>query len=222
MEATMTDHSLGSMRFLVMSASLRTGSLNTRLARLVEETMVLKGASVDFASMQEFEAPCFNSDVERDEGLPEGANRFRQRLEANDAFVICSPEYNASLPGGLKNSVDWVSRFSPQPFNQRQGLLMSASPSMGGGNRGLWSLRIPFEHLGARMYPEMFSLAQAHQAFTDEGRLVDDQLQARFESTVYAFMELVEAAKHYPCAKTAWIEFLGEHPDRSFDRVDAP
>jgi NAD(P)H-dependent FMN reductase len=222
MEATMTDHSLGSMRFLVMSASLRTGSLNTRLARLVEETMVLKGASVDFASMQEFEAPCFNSDVERDEGLPEGANRFRQRLEANDAFVICSPEYNASLPGGLKNSVDWVSRFSPQPFNQRQGLLMSASPSMGGGNRGLWSLRIPFEHLGARMYPEMFSLAQAHQAFTDEGRLVDDQLQARFESTVYAFMELVEAAKHYPCAKTAWIEFLGEHPDRSFDRVDVP
>jgi len=218
----MTDHSLGSMRFLVMSASLRTGSLNTRLARLVEETMVLKGASVDFASMQEFEAPCFNSDVERDEGLPEGANRFRQRLEANDAFVICSPEYNASLPGGLKNSVDWVSRFSPQPFNQRQGLLMSASPSMGGGNRGLWSLRMPFEHLGARMYPEMFSLAQAHQAFTDEGRLVDDQLQARFESTVYAFMELVEAAKHYPCAKTAWIEFLGEHPDRSFDRVDAP
>jgi chromate reductase, NAD(P)H dehydrogenase (quinone) len=212
----------GSMRFLVMSASLRTGSLNTRLARLVETTMVLKGASVDFASMQEFEAPCFDSDVERNEGLPEGANRFRQRLEANDAFVICSPEYNASLPGGLKNSVDWVSRFSPQPFNQRQGLLMSASPSMGGGNRGLWSLRIPFEHLGARMYPEMFSLAQAHQAFSDEGRLVDTQLQARFESTVHSFMELVEAAKHYPCAKTAWIEFLGEHPDRSFDRVDAP
>jgi NAD(P)H-dependent FMN reductase len=222
MEATMTAHTLGSMRFLVMSASLRTGSLNTRLARLVEETMVLKGASVDFASMQEFEAPCFDSDVERSDGLPDGANRFRQRLEVSDAFVICSPEYNASMPGGLKNSVDWVSRFSPQPFNQRQGLLMSASPSMGGGNRGLWSLRIPFEHLGARMYPEMFSLAQAHQAFTDEGRLVDAQLQARFESTVHAFMELVEAAKHYPCAKTAWIEFLGEHPDRSFDRVDAP
>jgi chromate reductase, NAD(P)H dehydrogenase (quinone) len=218
----MTVHPPGSMRFLVLSASLRTGSLNTRLARLVEETMVLKGASVDFASMQEFEAPCFDSDVERNEGLPEGADRFRQRLEGSDAFVICSPEYNASMPGGLKNSVDWVSRFSPQPFNERQGLLMSASPSMGGGNRGLWSLRIPFEHLGARMYPEMFSLAQAHQAFTDEGRLKDAQLQARFEATVHAFMDLVEAAKHYPCVKTAWIEFLGEHPDRSFDRVDAP
>lgn len=126
------------------------------------------------------------------------------------------------MPGVLKNTVDWVSRFSPQPFNERQGLLMSASPSMGGGNRGLWSLRIPFEHLGARVYPDMFSLAQAHQAFDDQGRLKDEQLQGRLEATIRAFMELVEATKHYPCAKTAWVEYLGEHPDKSFDRVDAP
>ncbi len=218
----MTVRSPGGMRFLVMSASLRDGSLNTRLAKLVAETIVANGASVDFASMGEFEAPSFDADVERDEGLPAGADQFRLRLEESDAFVICSPEYNASMPGVLKNTVDWVSRFSPQPFNERHGLLMSASPSMGGGNRGLWSLRIPFEHLGARMYPEMFSLAQAHQAFTDEGRLVSAELQVRFEATIRAFMELVEAAKHYPCAKSAWIEFLGEHPDRSFDRVDAP
>lgn len=72
------------------------------------------------------------------------------------------------------------------------------------------------------MYPEMFSLAQAHQAFNEEGRLKDPQLQVRLEATIRAFSELVEAAKHYPCAKTAWIEFLGEHPDWSFDRVDAP
>jgi chromate reductase, NAD(P)H dehydrogenase (quinone) len=172
--------------------------------------------------MEEFEAPSFDADVERDEGLPGGADRFRQRLEATDAFVICSPEYNASMPGALKNTIDWVSRFSPQPFNERQGLLMSASPSMGGGNRGLWALRVPFEHLGARMYPDMFSLAQAFQAFGDDGRRIDTQLQSRLEATVHAFMELVEAAKHYPCVKTAWIEYLGEHPDPRFDRVDAP
>lgn len=208
--------------FLVMSASLRKGSLNSRLAKLVADTLVANGASVDFATMDEFEGPSFNADVELEEGLPRGADHFRRRLESTDAFVVASPEYNASMPGALKNLIDWVSRFSPQPFNERQGLLMSASPSMGGGNRGLWSLRIPFEHLGARMYPEMFSLAQAHQAFSEDGRLVDAQLQGRFDSTVRAFMELVEATKHYPCAKSAWIEFLGEHPDRSFDRVDAP
>jgi chromate reductase, NAD(P)H dehydrogenase (quinone) len=218
----MTVNTPMSTRFLVMSASLRRESLNTRLARLVADIMMKNGAGVDYASMSEFESPSFDSDVERDEGLPGGAERFRERLQGSDAFVICSPEYNASMPGVLKNTIDWVSRFSPQPFNERQGLLMSASPSMGGGNRGLWSLRIPFEHLGARMYPEMFSLAQAHQAFDEEGNLKDLQLRSRLESTISAFMELVEAAKHYPCAKTAWIEFLGEHPDRSFDRVDAP
>ena len=144
---------------------------------------------------------------------------MRDRIAANDAFVIACPEYNASMPGSLKNSIDWVSRFSPQPFNERHGLLMSASPSMVGGNRGLWALRVPLEHLGARVYPDMFSLAQAHQAFGDR-RLLDNELQDRFEQTIVAFMDLVEASKHYPCAKTKWVEYLGERPDPILDRVE--
>ena len=95
--------------------------------------------------------------------------------------MIASPEYNASMPGVLKNAIDWVSRFRPQPFNELHGLLMSASPSMVGGNRGLWALRVPFEHLGARIYPDMFSLAQAHKAFDGDGRLADEALGTRFE-----------------------------------------
>ena len=95
---------------------------------------------------------------------------------------------------------------------------MSASPSMVGGNRGLWALRVPFEHLGARVYPDMFSLAQAHQAFDDDGRIANAQLGA-LRGHDRGFMDLVEAAKHYPCVKTAWVEFLGEHPDMELDRV---
>ena len=68
------------------------------------------------------------------------------------------------MPGFLKNAIDWTSRFRPQPFNGRQTLLLSASPSMAGGNRGLWALRVPLEHLGARVYPDMLSLAQANSA----------------------------------------------------------
>jgi len=217
-----TSEPVRSLRFLVFSASLRNGSLNTRLARLAAATIKENGAHVDYAEMKDFDAPSFNSDVEREKGLPPGAERLRQHLVTSDAFVVSSPEYNASMPGTLKNVIDWVSRFSPQPFNQLQGLLLSASPSMAGGNRGLWALRIPFEHLGARMYPEMFSLAQAHQAFDEDGRIADKELQRRFEATVCGFMDLVEAAKHYPCAKRAWVEYLGEHPDKSFDRVEEP
>jgi len=73
------------------------------------------------------------------------------------------------MPGVLKNLIDWVSRLMPQPFNGKQALLLSASPSMVGGNRGLWSLRVPLEHLGMRVYPDMFSLAQPTRPSTATG-----------------------------------------------------
>jgi hypothetical protein len=91
---------------------------------------------------------------------------------------------------------------------------------MSGGNRGLWALRVPLEHLGARVYPDMFSLAQAHQAFGADGRLNDATIGKRFESTLECFMDIVEAAKHYPAMKKQWVEFLGERPDPATERVE--
>jgi chromate reductase, NAD(P)H dehydrogenase (quinone) len=206
--------------FLVFSASLRADSLNTRLARLAAATIETRGGEVDLAAMHEFDVPSYDADVEQSEGLPAGADELRRRVQASDAFVIASPEYNASMPGLLKNAIDWVSRSKPQPFHERHGLLLSASPSMVGGNRGLWALRVPFEHLGARIFPDMFSLAQAHAALDAGGRIADPQLQDRFDGTITGFMDLVEAAKHYPCVKTRWVEFLGERPDPVVDRVE--
>jgi NAD(P)H-dependent FMN reductase len=206
--------------FLVLSASLRAESLNSRLALLAAQTLDSQGATVDHASMRDFDVPPYDADVEQSEGLPPGAESLRRRLEASDAFVIASPEYNASMPGLLKNAIDWISRSSPQPFHERHGLLLSASPSMVGGNRGLWALRVPLEHLGARVFPDMFSLAQANTAFDQDGRIADRRLQERFDDTVAAFVDLVEAAKHYPCVKRKWVEFLGERPEPSLDRVE--
>ena len=210
------------VHYLVFSASLRSDSLNSRLASLAARTIERLGGDVDLASMRDFDSPSYDGDVQSEEGFPTGATALRARLEQSDAFVISSPEYNASVPGLLKNAIDWVSRFRPQPFNERHGLLLSASPSMVGGNRGLWALRVPFEHLGARVYPDMFSLAQAHNAFTADGRVANEQLQERFDSNIANFMDLVEAATHYPCVKRAWVEHLGELPDPVIDRVEAP
>jgi hypothetical protein len=81
-------------------------------------------------------------------------------------------------------------------------------------------LGVPFEHLGARIYPDMFSLAQAHKAFNAAGRIANPQLQERFEGSIADFMDAVEAAKHYPCIKRAWVEYLGERPERAIDRVE--
>jgi len=218
-EQQRNDHH-GPTRFLVFSASLRKDSFNTRLAKLAANVIAKNGGEVDYANMSEFDCPSFNQDQESNNFHPPGAEEFRKRILANDAFIISSPEYNGSMPGLIKNAVDWVSRFRPQPFNERHSLLMSASPSMGGGNKALWSLRMPLEHLGSRVFPDMFSLATAHKAFTPEEKLADEVLAQRFEQNLVAFMSLVEAAKNYPCIKKAWVEFLGEKTDPVTERVE--
>lgn len=203
----------GQLNFLVLSGSRRADSLNTRLARLAVSVLTGEGTKVEFFTIKDFDVPSYDGDCEKSEGLPPGVEHFSELLRSANALILASPEYNASMPGTVKNLIDWVSRMRPQPFDTLQTLLMSASPSMGGGNRGLWALRVPLEHLGARVYPDMFSLAQAHQAFNPEGRIADPTLQNRFEGNITNFRELAEAAVHYPCARKAWVEYLGERAE---------
>jgi chromate reductase, NAD(P)H dehydrogenase (quinone) len=112
-------------------------------------------------------------------------------------------------------------RFRPQPFDGKAIYLLSASPSLAGGNRGLWSLRVPLEHLGAQVHPDMFSLAAAHRAFAG-GNLADAELARRLVDSLRAFLSIVEAIKNYPCIKRAWVEFLGEPPGTRADPLTSP
>ena len=207
------------LRVLVFAASMRAESLNGRLAALAAQVAEAYGASVDLATMREFDVPLYDGDLEASDGIPPGAEELRRRLTACDAFILASPEYNGSMPGVIKNLIDWTSRFRPQPFYARHGLLLSASPSLAGGNRGLWALRMPLEHLGARIFPDMFSLAMAHKALVED-QIGDATLRERFEKNIQAFLSLADAAKNYPCLQRAWIEFLGEPPGTGTDRVD--
>jgi NAD(P)H-dependent FMN reductase len=207
------------LKVLVFAASLRAESLNRKLAELAARGAERLGATVDLASMRDFDVPLYDGDLEAGEGVPEGARELQRRLLASDALIICSPEYNASMPGTIKNLIDWDVALLAQPFDGRHALLLSASPSRAGGNRGLWALRVPLEHLGARVFPDMFSLSRADNAFAGK-ELADVALRGRFETNLAAFLSLAEAAKHYPCIKRAWIEFLSETPGAGADRVD--
>jgi chromate reductase, NAD(P)H dehydrogenase (quinone) len=208
------------VRIFVVGASLSSASLNNRLSALAANVVEEKGGVADRATLGDFEIPNYDRDIEVSGGPPAGAHAFCERLKQADAMILASPEYNASMSGAVKNLIDWVSRFRPQPFNGKQSLLLSASPSMVGGNRGLWALRIPLEHLGSRVYPDMFSLAQAHEALGADGRIANAVLQHRFETTIECFMDLVEAATHYRALKKQWVEFLGERPDPTIDREE--
>jgi chromate reductase, NAD(P)H dehydrogenase (quinone) len=181
------------MRVLAFAASSRKESLNRKLielaARLAEE---VADAEVDLADFSEFAMPVYDGDLEAAEGLPPGADELRRRLERADATMIATPEYNYSIAGPLKNAIDWVSRERPMPWRGRSIYLMSASPGPIGGIRGLWQTRIPLEGCGALVFPDMFALARAREAFDEGGRLVDGRLEERLRQEVRGFLRLVE------------------------------
>jgi NAD(P)H-dependent FMN reductase len=181
------------MKVLAFAASLREQSLNRRLITCAAEIARGCGVEVDLASFREFEMPLYNDDLQQGAGFPAGALELAARLAQAGALLLASPEYNYSIPGVLKNAIDWVSRIRPMPWKGKSVYLMSASPSAAGGIRGLWQTRIPLEACGALVFPDMFALSQADQAFDASGRLRDPAKEERLERGVVGFLRLAEA-----------------------------
>lgn len=127
------------MKFMMMAASLRKDSYNKKLINLAAQLIRNLQHTIDLTDYAEFEMPIFNGDTYATIGLPAGALKFIKHMHDADGLIISSPEYNFSMPGTLKNLIDWVSRQQPMPWTKQSILLLSASPSLVGGNRGLWN-----------------------------------------------------------------------------------
>jgi len=190
------------MKVLAFAASLRRASLNRQLIAVASDMARLAGAEVDLADFREFELPIYDGDLDAASGLPPGGAELRRRLERVDAVMMACPEYNYSIGGPLKNAIDWVSRARPMPWRGKSIYLMSASPSPMGGIRGLWQTRIPLEGCGALVFPDMFALSHANEAFDGSGRLRDAGLADRLRRDVVGFVRLAEAVAP-ACGKAA-------------------
>ncbi|MBA2663383.1 MAG: NAD(P)H-dependent oxidoreductase [Bradymonadaceae bacterium] len=177
------------MKIFAFAASLRRESINHELLERVADFARTRDVEFDLARFSEFDMPLYNQDIQDEQGFPAGAEELKRRVLECDAMLIASPEYNFSMPGTLKNAVDWLSRFRPVPLRGKHLLLLSASRSLVGGNRGLWQTRVPFEALGTHVYPDMFSLAAAHKAWGEDGKLEDAALQERLEALVTSFIK---------------------------------
>jgi chromate reductase len=182
------------MKLLMFAASLRKESFNKKLITVAEKIATEKGVTVDNADFAEFNMPLYNADIQDNEGFPTVVTDFVARMQATDGVVIASPEYNYSTPGTLKNVIDWVSRLRPIPWKNVPILLMSASISTVGGNRGLWATRVPLEACGAHLYPDMFSLAIAQTAFEDK-TLKDPELHKRLAQNMQDFIAYTKALR---------------------------
>jgi chromate reductase, NAD(P)H dehydrogenase (quinone) len=180
-------------RILVFAGVLRAGSLNKRLARLAADRLSARGLKVDYADFREFDMPLYDQDVLDAHGFPPGAIALNRRVAAADGFVIASPEYTFSIPGVLKNAIDWSSQHQPIVWRDKPGLLMGAAPSAIGAQRALWALRVPLEALGACLYPDMFSLPEADQKLDGQGRLADVVLSARLDDVLDRFVVFARA-----------------------------
>jgi chromate reductase, NAD(P)H dehydrogenase (quinone) len=175
-------------KILGFSGSTRKDSYNKKLLSLALNIAEENKCKTERIELLDFEAPIYDGDIESKDGVPQKIIELAQKIKNCDALVISSPEYNLSIPGGLKNTIDWLSRHKPQPFKGKSILLLSASPSMVGGNRGLWSLRVPLEALGAFVYPDMFSLALCEQAFDENLQLKDQKLSKTLEAMLVGFI----------------------------------
>jgi chromate reductase, NAD(P)H dehydrogenase (quinone) len=181
------------MRILAFAASLRKASLNRKLVALAAEIARGEGAEVDLADFREFEMPVYDGELDAAQGLPPGALELKRRVDAADALLLAAPEYNYSIAGALKNAIDWVSRARPMPWRGKSVYLLSAAPSPMGGIRGLWQTRIPLEGCGALVFPDMFALPHANEAFDATGRLRDPAQAERLVREIVGFVRLAEA-----------------------------
>lgn len=180
------------MKILAFAASLREGSSNRKLLTLAVDSARAAGADVEVVHFRELAAPLYNADDQEGSGFPAETQEWIRLLEDADGMIIASPEYNFSLPGTLKNAIDWISRVKPMPLRGKSCLLISASNSQVGGIRGLWQLRIPLEGLGVFIYPDMYSLPWASKMFDEAGQLVESERADRLKAMVDGY---VAAAK---------------------------
>ena len=134
-------------RLLFFAGSARTGSFNRKLAAYAHSLAVQNGHSADLIELGDYPLPVYNADLQNAEGIPENARKLKALIGNYQGVFIASPEYNASVPAMLKNTLDWLSRIKDegeqplQLFKTRVWAISSASPSLHGGARGLIALR---------------------------------------------------------------------------------
>ncbi len=171
-------------RILIFHGSVRAGSINGRLAAVIAKELALADAEVTRISLLDFPLPLFSQDLEKEKGIPQNAYKLARLFASHHGIVIVTPEYNASLPPLLKNTLDWISRISKdqgKPLAPYRGNLFALAAASGGGLGGirvLPHLRDILVSIGAQVITEQLALANADQAYNDDetlkaGRAVD-------------------------------------------------
>jgi NAD(P)H-dependent FMN reductase len=168
-------------RILAFAGSTRRDSFNKKLIRVAVEAARNAGGEVTLIDLRDFPLPLYDGDLEAEHGQPENSTRLYELFQGHQALFLSCPEYNSSITGVLKNTIDWISRprtGDPElaAFTGKVAALTSASPGGFGGMRGLVHVRSILGNIGTIVLPNQVAVAKAHEAFTGDGSLRDEKL----------------------------------------------
>jgi chromate reductase len=169
-ESEMTDV----LNVITICGSLRKGSFNAALARALPP-LAPPGLKITPAPAYDT-FPHYNFDIQNTSGFPADVTTFANAIRSADGVIIVSPEYNWTIPGALKNAIDWVSRMKDQPFKDKPVVLQSCSPSLLGGSRMQYHLRQSLTSIDAQLFgrPEVI-VTFAQQKFDEKTLQLKDQ-----------------------------------------------
>lgn len=165
------------LKILVIPGSLRTGSLNAKLAAVIAHEVAQAGAEVTRISLADFPLPIYDGDLQAKSGVPKNAVNLKRMMASHHGVVVVTPEYNSSVPALVKNTVDWVTRVQDlhevrgQVFRERPFAIAAASESRLGGARALAALRLILSACHATVIPSQLALSFAADAYDDMDRL---------------------------------------------------
>ena len=176
------------MKLLVFAGALRTDSCNKKFAREAARLVKEAGHEAEFLDLKDYPMPPYDGDIEAASGVPETTKKLSKKIAETDGIILSTPEYNASIPGMLKNVIDWLSRDKPVSLTNKHLLLLAASPGALGGTRALWHTRQPLAQLNMHVYPGMMGLNDAYNAFDTDGKLKDAKKLEQLKTLVESFL----------------------------------
>src|ERR1700744_5535129 len=168
---------MSALKILVIPGSLRTGSLNAKLAATIAAELAQAGAEITRISLADFPMPIYDGDLQAKSGIPKTALNLKRMMASHHGVLIVTPEYNASIPSLLKNAIDWVSRVQDthetrgQVFRERAFAIASASGGRVGATRALMALPLILSACQAQVIPNQLALSFAAEAYDDRDRL---------------------------------------------------
>jgi len=192
-----------SLKILVIPGSLRTGSLNVRLAATIMAEFAEAGVKVRQISLADYPLPIYDGDLEAHSGVPAEAVKLKRMIGAHDGVVLVSPEYNSLPPPLLKNALDWVTRVNERGepaghvLRHRPFALASASEGRFGGARGLMMLRLMLTGCRAMVIPEQLALSFADQAYDERDRLKSGTDRDTLKALVRQLIDVAQEMRQY-------------------------